>query len=143
MGLGETFFLPEPSKPTSMKTADRCCLAAIRWRLTRSDALSGYLGFRSTGAEMRGISAIDIALWDIFGKVDPATARPASWRLLAREDPHVQHLRRHNLHAKGHRPDGVELWGAPTSGAPTPISTASCIAPTTSPLTFSSEGSPP
>ncbi|MEZ4631393.1 MAG: mandelate racemase/muconate lactonizing enzyme family protein [Deinococcales bacterium] len=28
-----------------------------------------YLGFRSTGAEARGNSAVDIALWDIFGKL--------------------------------------------------------------------------
>jgi L-alanine-DL-glutamate epimerase-like enolase superfamily enzyme len=33
----------------------------------------GYLGFRSTGAEMRGNSALDIALWDLFGK---ATGQP-------------------------------------------------------------------
>lgn len=31
--------------------------------------LTGYLGFRSTGAEVRGNSAFDIALWDLFGKV--------------------------------------------------------------------------
>lgn len=30
--------------------------------------LIGYLGFRSTGAETRGNSAIDIALWDLYGK---------------------------------------------------------------------------
>ena len=30
--------------------------------------LVGYLGFRSSGAEMRGNSAFDIALWDLFGK---------------------------------------------------------------------------
>src|SRR5690606_18890497 len=28
-----------------------------------------YVGFRSTGAEMRAASAFDIALWDLFGKV--------------------------------------------------------------------------
>lgn len=28
-----------------------------------------YVGFRSSGAEIRAASAIDIALWDIFGKV--------------------------------------------------------------------------
>ena len=37
--------------------------------------LVGYLGFRSTGAEMRGNSAFDIALWDIFGK---ATGQPVA-----------------------------------------------------------------
>ena len=38
-----------------------------------STDLTGYVGFRSTGAEMRGNSAFDIALWDIFGK---ATGQP-------------------------------------------------------------------
>lgn len=33
-----------------------------------SNELVGYLGFRSSGAEMRGNSAFDIALWDLFGK---------------------------------------------------------------------------
>jgi L-alanine-DL-glutamate epimerase-like enolase superfamily enzyme len=35
--------------------------------------LVGYLGFRSSGAEMRGNSAFDIALWDLWGK---ATNQP-------------------------------------------------------------------
>lgn len=34
-----------------------------------SRELRGYLGFVGTGVEMRGNSAIDIALWDLFGKV--------------------------------------------------------------------------
>ncbi|MFZ1703428.1 MAG: mandelate racemase/muconate lactonizing enzyme family protein, partial [Saprospiraceae bacterium] len=33
-----------------------------------SSDLVGYLGYRSTGVEMRGNSAFDIALWDLFGK---------------------------------------------------------------------------
>ena len=37
--------------------------------------LVGYLGFRSSGAEVRGNSAFDIALWDIFGK---ATGQPVA-----------------------------------------------------------------
>jgi L-alanine-DL-glutamate epimerase-like enolase superfamily enzyme len=35
-------------------------------RLTRS--LQGYLGYRSSGVETRAISAVDIALWDLFAK---------------------------------------------------------------------------
>ena len=31
--------------------------------------LQNYVGFKSTGAEIRGSSAFDIALWDLFGKV--------------------------------------------------------------------------
>ena len=38
-----------------------------------SRALVGYLGFASTGAETRGNSCVDIALWDIWGQ---ATGQP-------------------------------------------------------------------
>lgn len=34
----------------------------------RHRELTGYLGWRGSGVETRGNSAIDIALWDIFGK---------------------------------------------------------------------------
>ena len=47
------------------------CTVVLRQQL-KLDLLSadlvGYLGFRSTGVEVRGNSAFDIALWDIFGK---------------------------------------------------------------------------
>jgi len=36
-------------------------------RLTRG--LTGYLGFRGSGVETRAVSAFDIALWDLYGKV--------------------------------------------------------------------------
>lgn len=38
-----------------------------------SKALVGYLGFGSSGAETRGNSAVDIALWDLWGQ---ATGQP-------------------------------------------------------------------
>ena len=68
-GLGETFFgartveehLHEYVAP---RVIDRDPLEIDRL----SADLMGYVGFRSTGAEMRGNSAFDIALWDIFGK---------------------------------------------------------------------------
>src|SRR5688500_7134247 len=31
--------------------------------------LTGYLGFRGSGVETRAVSAFDIALWDLYGKV--------------------------------------------------------------------------
>jgi L-alanine-DL-glutamate epimerase-like enolase superfamily enzyme len=34
-----------------------------------SKDLYGYLGYGSSGAETRGNSAVDVALWDLFGKV--------------------------------------------------------------------------
>jgi galactonate dehydratase len=68
-GLGETFFAPE--------TVEAYVHEAIAPKLIGRDPLqidliardlNGYLGFRSTGAETRGNSALDIALWDLFGK---------------------------------------------------------------------------
>jgi len=38
----------------------------------------GYLGFNSTGAEARGNSALDLVLWDLFGK---AVGQPV-WQVL-------------------------------------------------------------
>lgn len=68
-GLGETFF--------GAATVEAHIHEFIAPRVIGRDPLQidllaadlvGYLGFRSTGAEMRGNSAFDIALWDIFGK---------------------------------------------------------------------------
>jgi galactonate dehydratase len=69
VGLGETFF--------GAATVEAHVHEYIAPRVIGRDPLQidllaadlvGYLGFRSTGAEMRGNSAFDIALWDIFGK---------------------------------------------------------------------------
>ena len=73
-GLGETFFGAE--------TVETYIHEYVAPRVIGRDPLQidllaadlvGYLGFRSSGAEMRGNSAFDIALWDIFGK---ATGQP-------------------------------------------------------------------
>ena len=69
-GLGETFFLP--------KTVEAYIHEALAPKVLGRDPrqidliakeATGYLGFRSTGAEVRGASALDIALWDLFGKI--------------------------------------------------------------------------
>ncbi|ESQ75166.1 mandelate racemase/muconate lactonizing enzyme family protein [Asticcacaulis sp. AC402] len=68
-GLGETFFLPQ--------TVEACLHELVAPRLIGRNGLeieklsrdlNFYLGFRSTGAETRAASAIDIALWDLYGK---------------------------------------------------------------------------
>ena len=69
-GLGETFFAAATVEAyihevIAPKMLGRDPLAIDR--IARD--LVPYVGFRSTGAEMRGISAFDIALWDLFGKV--------------------------------------------------------------------------
>lgn len=70
VGLGETFFIAQ--------TVETYVHEFIAPRVIGRDPLqidllaadlNGYLGFRSTGVEVRGNSAFDIALWDLFGKV--------------------------------------------------------------------------
>ena len=70
VGLGETFFLPETVEAYVHENLAQKLLGRNPLDIDRiSKDLVGYLGFRSTGAEMRGNSALDIALWDVFGKV--------------------------------------------------------------------------
>ena len=69
-GLGETFFMAATVEAyvhevIAPKMLGRNPLAIDR--IARD--LVPYVGFRSGGAEMRGNSAFDIALWDLFGKV--------------------------------------------------------------------------
>ena len=68
-GLGETFF--------GAATVEAHVHEYIAPRVIGRDPLEidllaadlvGYVGFRSSGAEVRGNSAFDIALWDLFGK---------------------------------------------------------------------------
>lgn len=69
-GLGETFF--------DASAVETYIHDAVAPRLIGRDALAidaiardlvTYVGFRSTGVEARAASAVDIALWDLFGKV--------------------------------------------------------------------------
>ena len=69
IGLGETFF--------DAGAVETYIQDAVAPRLIGRDALAidaiardlvTYVGFRSTGVEARAASAVDIALWDLFGK---------------------------------------------------------------------------
>lgn len=68
-GLGETFFGTSAVEAHLHDTVAPMVVGQDPLQIDRLSAdLVGYLGFRSTGAETRGNSAFDIALWDIFGK---------------------------------------------------------------------------
>ena len=70
VGLGETFFGARAVEAFIHETAAPLLLGRNPLEIDKiSRDLAGYLGFVGTGAEMRGRSAIDIALWDILGKV--------------------------------------------------------------------------
>ncbi len=70
IGLGETFF---GAATVETYIHEYIAPRVIGRNPLQIDLLAselvGYLGFRSSGAEVRGNSAFDIALWDIFGKV--------------------------------------------------------------------------
>jgi galactonate dehydratase len=69
-GLGETFYGARAVEAYVHETAAPYLLGKDPLQIDRhADALYGYLGYRSSGAETRGNSAVDIALWDLFGKV--------------------------------------------------------------------------
>lgn len=75
-GLGETFFMSQTVESYVHEVVAPKLLGRNPLAIDRiAKDLTGYLGFRSTGAEMRGNSAIDIALWDLFGH---ATGQPVA-----------------------------------------------------------------
>ncbi len=68
-GLGETFFGPGAVEAHMHEWLAPRVLGRDPLAIDALAAdLAGYVGFRSSGAEMRGNSAFDIALWDLFGK---------------------------------------------------------------------------
>jgi galactonate dehydratase len=71
VGLGETFYGVAPVAAYIHETVASYLLGKDPLQIDRHNRhfLNHYLGFKSVGAEMRGASAIDIALWDIFGQV--------------------------------------------------------------------------
>jgi galactonate dehydratase len=74
VGLGETFFGVRAVETYVHETAAPYLLGKEALHIDRhAKELYGYLGYGSSGAETRGNSAIDIALWDLFGR---ATEQP-------------------------------------------------------------------
>ncbi len=70
IGLGETFFGAQAVEAYIHETLAPYLLGKNPLQIDlHARNLYGYLGYRSSGAETRGNSALDIALWDLFGKV--------------------------------------------------------------------------
>ncbi|MGA0261158.1 MAG: mandelate racemase/muconate lactonizing enzyme family protein [bacterium] len=73
-GLGETFFGAQAVEAYLHESVAPQLLGQDPSRIDHiARQLYGYLGFRGSGVETRGNSAIDIALWDLWGK---RTAQP-------------------------------------------------------------------
>ncbi len=70
VGLGETFFGAKAVEAYIHETVAPYLLGKNPLQIDlHARNLYGYVGYRSSGAETRGNSALDIALWDLFGKV--------------------------------------------------------------------------
>ena len=69
VGLGETFFGASAVEAYLHDTvASKLIGKDPRQIEARNASLGNYLGWRSAGVETRGNSAVDLALWDLFGK---------------------------------------------------------------------------
>lgn len=70
MGLGETYFGSESVAAYVHETLAPQMLGRdpLRIEANTGALINNYVGYRSSGVEMRGASAFDIALWDILGK---------------------------------------------------------------------------
>ncbi len=80
VGTGETFFAPAPVAAYIHGNVASYLLGKDPRDIELHDRRLGgvYVGARDSGAEMRGNSAVNIALWDIYGQ---ALGEPV-WRLL-------------------------------------------------------------
>ena len=70
IGLGESFFGARAIEAYIHETAALTLLGRDPLQIERIHRdLTPYIGFIGTGAETRGRSAIDLALWDLWGRV--------------------------------------------------------------------------
>jgi len=117
-GLGETFmgaaaveaYIHESAAP-KLVGRDPIQIEAI------NKSLINYLGWRGTGVETRGNSAIDIALWDLFGK---AIGRPVCEALggKSRDRIRVYNTCAGYKYIRDERSQAVANWGVGNKQGP-------------------------
>ncbi len=116
IGLGEAFFgasataayIHESAAP---RLLGQDPLAIDRHSRTLQDT---YVGFSGSGAEMRGLSAIDIALWDLFGQ---ATGQPIHQLLggLSRPKIRIYNTCAGYRYVRSNVGQLTENWGLPSA----------------------------
>lgn len=78
-GIGETYFGARAVEAFIHETVAPTLLGRDPLAIERINRdLTPYVGFQAAGVEMRGISAVDVALWDLFGR----HAQMPLWQLL-------------------------------------------------------------
>jgi galactonate dehydratase len=112
-GLGETFFGASTVAAYIHESVAPYLLGKDPLHIDRhARQLYGYVGFNSTGAEARGNSAIDLALWDLFGK---ATGQPLYQLLggLSRERIRIYNTCAGYRYVRARSVQAVDNWGLP------------------------------
>jgi L-alanine-DL-glutamate epimerase-like enolase superfamily enzyme len=121
VGLGESFFGAAPVVAYLHETAATQLLGKDPLHIDRhSHTLRNmYVGFASSGAEMRGLSAVDIALWDILGQV---TGQPIHQLLggLSRERIRTYNTCAGYRYVRKESGQSTENWGLDAEAAPGP-----------------------
>ena len=121
IGLGETFFGADAVAAYIHETAAPRLLGADALQIDRHSRtlLGNYLGFSGTGAEMRGASAVDIALWDIFGQ---AVDQPIHQLLggLTRPSIRIYNTCAGYRYVRGNKGQLTRNWGLPSAGSEGP-----------------------
>jgi galactonate dehydratase len=114
VGLGETFFGANAVAAYVHETLAPYLIGKDPLQIDlHSRRLNGYVGFNSTGAEARGNSAVDLALWDLFGK---ATGLPV-YQLLggaSRDRIRIYHTCAGYGYIRARPVQAVDNWGLPT-----------------------------
>jgi len=119
VGLGETFYAVAPVEAQIHETCAAYLLGKDPLEIERHshNFLHGYLGFKSVGVEIRAASAIDIALWDLFGKT---TGQPL-YQLLGgrcRDRIRVYNTCAGYRYVRAKPVQTTANWGLPTGGTP-------------------------
>jgi L-alanine-DL-glutamate epimerase-like enolase superfamily enzyme len=116
-GLGETFFFADAVEAHLHDVVADYLLGQDPAHIERhANALRGYVGTGSSGAETRAASAVDIALWDLRGK---ALDQPLHDLLGGRSRDRI---RTYNTcagdrYVRGRRAQAVANWGLDEDGA--------------------------
>ena len=116
VGLGETFFGAAAVEAYIHETVAPKLIGRDPLQIEAINRdLIGYLGWRGAGVETRGNSAIDIALWDLFGK---ALGVPVCVALGGRSR---EAIRTYNTcagtrYVREARAQAVDNWGVGTGG---------------------------
>ena len=118
VGLGETFMGAAAVEAYLHETVAPKILGRDPLRIEAVNAaLANYLGWRSAGVETRGNSAVDIALWDLFGKVH---GRPVADMLggRSRDSIRVYNTCAGYKYIRDARAQAVANWHAGATGGP-------------------------